>query len=236
MQLSWHAVLLQLYDLISLHKIKYESKGTDVHNPEARYAPASLPASLEVLSFLSMPPFNSESFLSETTVYTSRRLGNAPCLDHRKSSFKFFHYLQYPPWGCFVKRIIRYALSPVRLQYRGHELSYKGSQDIQQWLQINIICQSLKAQVSCYTILCVPWDKSVKLGEEQVSLVRELNIGCCREAEATSNLSAILTISCLITTYVIKRLGLALAEIDARGGWTNASKPATELKEEIKTQ
>ena len=60
--------------------------------------------------------------------------------------------------------------------------------------------------------------------------------GFCREAEATSNLSAILTLSCLLTTYVIKRLGLALAEIDARGGWSDASKPAEELKAVSKTE
>ena len=46
----------------------------------------------------------------------------------------------------------------------------------------------------------------------------------CRETEATSNLSAILTLSGLVTMFVVQRLGLALGDIDARGGWSNASK------------
>ena len=68
-----------------------------------------------------------------------------------------------------------------------------------------------------------------------IDVLKLKGMDSCREAEATSNLSAILTISCLVTTYVIKRLGLALAEIDARGGWSDASKPATEIKE-VKNQ
>ena len=35
-----------------------------------------------------------------------------------------------------------------------------------------------------------------------------------RETEATANLSGILTGSCLITMFVVRRLGLALAQID----------------------
>ena len=46
----------------------------------------------------------------------------------------------------------------------------------------------------------------------------------CRETEATSNLSAILTLSGLVTMFVVQRLGLALGDIDARGGWSRASK------------
>jgi len=45
-----------------------------------------------------------------------------------------------------------------------------------------------------------------------------------RESEATSNLSAILTLSGLVTMFVVQRLGLALGDIDARGGWSRASK------------
>ena len=49
-------------------------------------------------------------------------------------------------------------------------------------------------------------------------------ICACRETEATSNLSAILTLSGLVTMFVVQRLGLALGDIDARGGWSQASK------------
>ena len=52
----------------------------------------------------------------------------------------------------------------------------------------------------------------------------------CRESEATSNLSAILTISSLLTMFVVRKLGLALGEIDNKGGWSTVGK-----SEQIKT-
>ena len=36
----------------------------------------------------------------------------------------------------------------------------------------------------------------------------------CREAEATSNLSAILTAALLVSMFVIRKLGLTLSELD----------------------
>lgn len=36
----------------------------------------------------------------------------------------------------------------------------------------------------------------------------------CRETEANANLSGILTGSCLLTMFVVRRLGLALAQLD----------------------
>lgn len=45
----------------------------------------------------------------------------------------------------------------------------------------------------------------------------------CRETEATSNLSGILTVSCLVTMFVIRQLGLALGQIDSQGGWSQST-------------
>lgn len=46
-------------------------------------------------------------------------------------------------------------------------------------------------------------------------------MGFHRETEATSNLSAMLTVSGLVTLFVVRRLGLALGELDHKGGWSN---------------
>ncbi|KAK9809393.1 hypothetical protein WJX73_001703 [Symbiochloris irregularis] len=56
-----------------------------------------------------------------------------------------------------------------------------------------------------------------------------------RETEATSSLSGILTGSCLMTMFVVRKLGLALAQVDeltsgTRGMFSEPSTPAEAKK------
>lgn len=48
----------------------------------------------------------------------------------------------------------------------------------------------------------------------KVLLLLHISIRCCRESEATANLGAVLTASTLVTMFVVRKLGLTLAELD----------------------
>ena len=51
--------------------------------------------------------------------------------------------------------------------------------------------------------------------QQQLEAVADLaGLVTCREQEATSNLSAVLTGSTLMTMFVLRKLGLALADLD----------------------
>ena len=51
--------------------------------------------------------------------------------------------------------------------------------------------------------------------QQQLAAVADLaGLVTCREQEATSNLSAVLTSSTLMTMFILRKLGLALADLD----------------------